>query len=428
MTADPVATVAAWARGLDPGRRVVLRCADSEPGHAPNSSDDVVRWAGCLRALSTAELAELVAAAPRLALALDGCRCGTATSGRGRAPAVEALVPVLAQLGAAGRLHVGSGADSAERREQAGPSSGSSTGSDAHDKAATVGTLPVGRRALFAWAAPRRPQGGRGSAGVGAASGAASGPASGAASPGAASLGAGVSNAPTAPDRRAPEPASGHGEADGQVRLVQALREIHRQTGDAPDKDQPVSSTTAAGRAAHASDEARSGEVSSTGSAGPAAPRSRRITSTGCTACSTCVRSCPTGALDLRPVPPKHSEPPEPPGPAGAAHGFWRLSVDLSACIGCGRCLALCPVEALRDEGPMSWAELAAEDRTVLESVEVRPCRKCRTPFGGEGELCQVCQLRQSNPFGSWLPPGYVAPRVYAPPVSDVDDDNGDDV
>lgn len=369
MTADPVATVAAWARGLDPGRRVVLRCADSEPGHAPNSSDDVVRWAGCLRALSTAELAELVAAAPRLALALDGCRCGTATSGRGRAPAVEALMPVLAQLGAAGRLHVGSGADSAERREQAGPSSGSSTGSDAHDKAATVGTLPVGRRALFAWAAPGRAQRDQGGAGAGGASGATS------------------SGAPTSPDRRPPEIASGHGEADEQVRLVQALREIRRQVGDP------------------------AGQAPSAGSPGPAAPRSRRLTSTGCTACSTCVRSCPTGALALRP---ESSE---------TAPSTWHLTADLSACIGCGRCLALCPVSALSDEGPMSWGELAAEGQTGLETVVVQACRRCRTPFGGEGELCQVCRMRQGNPFGSWLPPGYVAPRVYAPPRSETEDD-----
>ena len=346
MTADPVATVTAWARGLGPGRRVVLHCAASGPGHPSAASDDVVRWASCVRTLSAAELAELVAASPRLLLGIEGCQCGTATSASDTPPAVHLLAPVLAQLGAADRLQVGTDADKAADPAQ-GRSGRRRTGSRGP---ATVGTLPVGRRALFAWAAPH---------------------------PG----------TPAAPHRRPPEPASGHGEADEQVRLAQALREIRRQVGDPAVQGQPVH--------------------------GPA-PRSRQLASTGCTACSTCVRSCPTGALDLIPVDP---------GSNGPASDSWHLTADLSACIGCGRCLALCPVSALSDEGPMSWAELAAAGRTVLETVAVRTCRRCRTPFGGEGELCQVCRMRQGNPFGSWLPPGYVAPRVYAPPRSETEDD-----
>lgn len=120
MRADPVATVTAWARGLSPDRRVVLRCAASRPGHLADASDDVVRWAGCLRRLSAAELAELVAASPRLVLGLDGCLCGTASGGRDTAPAVEVLEPVLAQLGAAGRLQIGGGADLVKDAEQGG--------------------------------------------------------------------------------------------------------------------------------------------------------------------------------------------------------------------------------------------------------------------------------------------------------------------
>ena len=112
------------------------------------------------------------------------------------------------------------------------------------------------------------------------------------------------------------------------------------------------------------------------------------------------MRSCPTAALSLSPTP--------------GTSNTVALELDPAACIGCDRCLALCPVQALTDHGPLSWVDLAKTPTTVLETVQVKDCERCRAPFGGEGALCQVCQMRRTKPFGSWLPPGYVAPRVYA--------------
>lgn len=360
MSTGPVATVATWARGLEAGRRVVLRCSAGGPRTVPGPGGDVVvRWEECLRSLTAAELAELVAATPQLVLELSGCPCARGPEALVPA-AVRLLGPVLQDLGAADRLIV----ETASSTRPAGDRGHGADADAAPQYASTVRSLPVGRRALFSWAAPKGPR-------------AADGPTTAAA------------HDHHASPRLAPAPASGHGEAQEQVRLARALQELGRQLGGK-----------------------RSGPASRPPAASPE-PRSRRLTSSGCTGCWTCVRSCPTSALALRPTDRADHAGQEPP-PASSA---LALEADLAACTGCGRCLALCPVQALADEGPLTWADLAVPGPTLLETVVVRRCSRCRTPFGGEGELCQVCRLRQTDPFGSWLPPGYVGPRVYAPPA-----------
>lgn len=246
-------------------------------------------------------------------------------------PAADALVSLLAGLGLGHRLEVR-------------PGHGSPGGDARHT------TLPVSRRDLLGWARPARQRAG--------------GP------------------------RRAPEVSGHHGEAEQQVRLAAALRELLRQEGVVEPSSSPV-------------------EPASPDEGSPAATRAHRLTAHGCTACTTCVRACPTGALAL--TSPDHEQ-------------AVTLELETAACIGCRQCLALCPAQALTDQGVLTWPDLLARPATqTLETVEVRPCTRCRTPFAGEGDLCQVCSLRAKNPFGSWLPPGYVTPRVFAPVATEED-------
>lgn len=245
-------------------------------------------------------------------------------------PAVDALVPLLAGLGLGHRLEV---------RVAHRPAGGG----------ARHTALPVSRRDLWAWARPARRR--------------ADGP------------------------RRAPVQGGGHGEAEQQVRLAAALRELLRQEGLSETSAPPGPPTV--------------------GDRSVPVTRARRLTSEGCTACTTCVRACPTGALALT--------------PAGEGRAVT-LELATAACIGCRQCLALCPAQALADHDVLAWPDLLARPATEsLETVEVRPCARCRTPFAGAGELCQVCALRAKDPFGSWLPPGYVTPRVFAPVATDED-------
>lgn len=351
--------LARWALRLGDREVLHLGCADAAQGREPDGP--WVRWGECLTAVEMPDLVSLAAVAPRLVLHLGACQDPASSS------------PVLARgllehLGLGHRLTVQAG-DASTRGSAPAPAEG--------DRGSR---LPVSRRDLLPWLGR-----GRG-AGAGTA--------------GREREGRRAASA----DRRAPDPSAGHGEAGPQVRLAAALRELRRQEtsvrgGAALGDPLPVPPTDR--------------EVTPGGDEASAAPRTgpgpsaHRLASAGCTGCQTCVRACPTSALELR---------------AGAAADLsgdtsLTLVLERSACIGCLRCLSLCPVEALRDDGPVGWAELGSGPaQAVLEEVRVRPCGRCRTPFAGEGELCQVCRMRKGDPFGSWLPPGYVAPRVYAPP------------
>ena len=406
--AATVTRLARWASQLPADHVVRLSCHGSAgavgaasavdaAGSAPVPGPDAaVQWPGCLSDLSAGSVAVLVAAAPSLQLMVDPCCRDSHAAEHRRPPRVAAQVDLVRQIlqswGITQRLLLLDLADPGGHTESASPwrpgsaPAGAGTGGEYE-----VDHLPMSRRSLLGLL-------GRGTAHELASS-----------TPPPSTPPPSTRPSSTAPSCKAPEEdglgehavgttsqrhaidvdiGRAHGQAADQVLLIAALREILRQhprsTGAPSDRDPH----TAAARP------------------GRALSQAQVLESAGCTACSTCVRACPTGALAL------HTHPTDP----STVH----LVMQTEACISCDQCIALCPAQALQAADRLDLAELAQRPpQSTLETVTVRTCARCRTPHGGRAELCQVCALRQSQPFGSWLPPGYVAPRVYAAPRTD---------
>lgn len=372
--------IARWSRELTTTEVVELCCAEAAPPPV-EPPHRLVQLPACLTRLGPADLAELVAAAPNLVIHVRGCL------GSGLTRTLDELQVLLDGLGVGERLRV---ADMGSQAGSAAPATARATGS-----AAGTDKLPLSRRQLFGWV--RRSQEEQ------------SGPSEDTASI------RGPSGETIRLARTSPSDPDDRGEALDQMRLAAALRELSRQrarNGPPPE---------AAGRGP---------EGAAGGQPGIGASRALQLSSDGCTACSTCVRACPTQALSLGPLAAneqvsgtgQHDAGPStagarPPTDTDTAGVEVVLALEPAACIGCRQCVALCPVQAITSGETVPWTDLAQLPAVQeLERVRVRPCTSCRAPFAGDGDLCQVCRMRKENPFGSWLPPGYVAPRVYAPP------------
>lgn len=105
--------------------------------------------------------------------------------------------------------------------------------------------------------------------------------------------------------------------------------------------------------------------------------------SAACTACRVCASVCPTKALSFE-----------------AAEGCFSLAFTPTSCTECKLCLELCAVDALHFGAPLAYDE--AEQFVLLEGVR-KSCKRCRTDFSGEGELCPTCAFRRRHPSGSIL-------------------------
>lgn len=114
-----------------------------------------------------------------------------------------------------------------------------------------------------------------------------------------------------------------------------------------------------------------------------------RIGVSACTACAVCVQACPHNALTLL-----HHE-------TGSV--LWQTS---ELCRGEQECVQLCPIKGMWVQGDMRLVDLLDEPERKLFVVESAVCEKCgaRHP-ANEGPLCQVCQFRRDNPFGTMAPP-----------------------
>jgi Fe-S-cluster-containing hydrogenase component 2 len=114
--------------------------------------------------------------------------------------------------------------------------------------------------------------------------------------------------------------------------------------------------------------------------------------SSECTACGACGRSCPTGALRF-----ERDE-----------NGMtFSLSFSAQYCIGCEICSHVCLPEAIAiNHTPVFEEVFGREERAVAVSGMLVRCERCNTLIAARdgARLCQLCEYRQKNPFGSKLP------------------------
>ena len=114
----------------------------------------------------------------------------------------------------------------------------------------------------------------------------------------------------------------------------------------------------------------------------------------GCTACNVCVQACPRGALELT--------------ASTSENGMTlhQLTQTAELCRSCQACVRFCPVQAITPGKQHDLSAVLEGERELLARVTTRSCPRCGAVHpADQGELCSVCAYRQSNPFGSQLPP-----------------------
>ncbi len=114
----------------------------------------------------------------------------------------------------------------------------------------------------------------------------------------------------------------------------------------------------------------------------------------GCTACNVCVQACPRGALGLTAST----------GEDGVT--LHNLVQTTELCRSCQVCVRFCPVQAITPGQQYDLADVLEGKRELIAQVATRSCTRCGSVYpADQGELCSVCRYRESNPFGSQLPP-----------------------
>ena len=164
-------------------------------------------------------------------------------------------------------------------------------------------------------------------------------------------------------------------EADDPSRAIAALRVLREQgrLRDAALSDEPTASNASAPDAPLGADR-------------PAVT----LVAGACTACGVCVRSCPHAALELV-----------------TAGTTTTLVHHQDVCRADLACVRLCPVGVLSVSEPLDLLQLAATPTVALAVVATGKCERCGAIHPArEGALCAICELRASNAFGSFRPPG----------------------
>ncbi|MDX9990824.1 MAG: 4Fe-4S dicluster domain-containing protein [Anaerolineales bacterium] len=116
--------------------------------------------------------------------------------------------------------------------------------------------------------------------------------------------------------------------------------------------------------------------------------------SAACTACAACARACPTGALQFE----KDED-----------QTTFALKFAAPDCVACGLCVHVCAPDAIRLDRSPQFADIFGDAIAVLQAGELIKCEQCAalTAKRGATRLCELCQYRRENRFGSVLPPGF---------------------
>jgi len=111
-----------------------------------------------------------------------------------------------------------------------------------------------------------------------------------------------------------------------------------------------------------------------------------------CTACRACARICPTEALTFV-----------------TEDDAFALQFEPQLCVACEACTHVCAPQAITvDSAPSFHDVFASDDPATLAEGQLAYCAKCGAGFADRGGqlLCPVCDFRDKNPFGSFIPPG----------------------
>lgn len=115
--------------------------------------------------------------------------------------------------------------------------------------------------------------------------------------------------------------------------------------------------------------------------------------SEACTACGVCARACPTQAL--------HFE-------SNKNDTEYSLKFSARQCIGCEMCMHVCAPSAVSVDHAPTFAQIFGEESISLREGNLVKCEHCGIPMAAKPNLhlCQLCEYRQTHPFGSMSMPG----------------------
>ncbi len=113
-----------------------------------------------------------------------------------------------------------------------------------------------------------------------------------------------------------------------------------------------------------------------------------------CSACAACARACPTEALQFQ----KDDE-----------ETKFSLKFSPRLCVGCDLCTRVCVPLAVAVNHEPSFDEVFGSENVLLLEGGLIKCARCGAPTAkrDDGDLCDLCEFRQTHPFGSMLPTGF---------------------